>query len=51
MNKVPEGFEPIFRSSPYLELLIGLRADKKHGLRQLLFLCRFKAHRQSKCCL
>jgi len=43
MNKVPEGFEPLFRSSPYLdllgpiynkkietELLIGLRAEKKH---------------------
>jgi acyl-coenzyme A thioesterase 13 len=43
MNEVPEGFEPLFRSSPYLELLgpiynkkaeselrIGLRAEKKH---------------------
>jgi len=43
MNEVPEGFESIFRSSPYLELLgpiynkkietellIGLRAEKKH---------------------
>ncbi len=43
MSKVPEGFEPIFRSSPYLDLLgpifnkktdrgliIGLRAEQKH---------------------
>jgi len=43
MNEIPEGFEPIFRSSPYLELLgpiynkkvdggliIGLRAQDKH---------------------
>jgi len=43
MSEVPEGFEPIFRSSPYLDLLgpiynkraesgliIGLRAEKKH---------------------
>jgi uncharacterized protein (TIGR00369 family) len=43
MNKVPAGFEPLFRSSPYLDLLgpiynkktetgllIGLRAEKKH---------------------
>jgi acyl-coenzyme A thioesterase 13 len=43
MNKVAEGFEPLFRSSPFLELLgpiynkkteagllIGLRAEKKH---------------------
>ena len=43
MNKLPNGFEPIFRSSPFIELLgpiynkktdegllIGLRAEKKH---------------------
>jgi len=43
MNNTPEGFEPIFRSSPYLDLLgpifnrksesgliIGLRAEQKH---------------------
>lgn len=43
MNDTPEGFEPIFRSSPYLDLLgpiynkltqhglnIGLRAESKH---------------------
>ena len=43
MNNIPEGFDPIFRSSPYLDLLgpiynkktdselrIGLRAEKKH---------------------
>ena len=43
MSEVPEGFEPIFRSSPYLDLLgpifnkktnkglvIGLRAEQKH---------------------
>lgn len=43
MNNIPEGFEPIFRSSPYLELLgplynqkvnngliIGLKAEEKH---------------------
>jgi acyl-coenzyme A thioesterase 13 len=43
MSEIPEGFEPIFRSSPYLELLgpifnkkadeglvIGLRAEEKH---------------------
>jgi len=43
MSKLPEGFEPIFRSSPYLELLgpifnkktenglvIGLMAETKH---------------------
>jgi len=43
MSKVPEGFEPIFRSSPYLDLLgpifnkrtdvgliIGLWAEQKH---------------------
>jgi len=43
MSNVPEGFEPIFRSSPYLDLLgpiynrkaesglvIGLRAEEKH---------------------
>jgi acyl-coenzyme A thioesterase 13 len=43
MSNVPEGFEPIFRSSPFLDLLgpiynqkteselrIGLRAEKKH---------------------
>jgi uncharacterized protein (TIGR00369 family) len=43
MNNIPEGFGPIFRSSPYLDLLgpiynkktdselrIGLRAEKKH---------------------
>ena len=43
MSNVPDGFEPIFRSSPYLDLLgpiynkksesgliIGLRAEKKH---------------------
>ena len=43
MNDTPEGFEPIFRSSPYLDLLgpiynkltqhglnIGLRAEGKH---------------------
>jgi len=43
MNNIPEGFEPIFRSSPYLELLgplynqktnngliIGLQAEEKH---------------------
>ena len=43
MNNIPEGFGPIFRSSPFLELLgpiynkkidselrIGLRAEKKH---------------------
>ena len=42
-SEMPEGFEPIFRSSPYLELLgpiynkktdeglvIGLRAREKH---------------------
>jgi len=43
MNDIPEGFEPIFRSSPFLELLgplynqkmdeglvIALRAEEKH---------------------
>ena len=43
MSSIPEGFEPIFRSSPYLELLgpiynrkadgglvIGLRTEEKH---------------------
>jgi uncharacterized protein (TIGR00369 family) len=43
MNNVPKGFEPIFRNSPFLDLLgpiynqqtdtelrIGLRAEKKH---------------------
>ena len=43
MSNIPEGFEPIFRSSPYLDLLgpiynkksesgliIGLRAEQKH---------------------
>jgi acyl-coenzyme A thioesterase 13 len=43
MSNIPEGFEPIFRSSPYLQLLgpiynkktenglvIGLRAQEKH---------------------
>jgi acyl-coenzyme A thioesterase 13 len=43
MNEMPEGFAPLFRSSPYLDLLgpiynkktdselrIGLRAEKKH---------------------
>ncbi|MFT4767874.1 MAG: acyl-coenzyme A thioesterase 13 [Glaciecola sp.] len=43
MSDIPEGFEPIFRTSPYLELLgpifnkktkatliIGLRAEEKH---------------------
>lgn len=43
MHKIPEGFEPLFRSSPFLELLgpiynkktdselrIGLRAEEKH---------------------
>lgn len=43
MSKVPKGFEPIFRTSPYLDLLgpifnkktdrgliIGLRAEQKH---------------------
>ena len=43
MSDVPEGFEPIFRSSPYLDLLgpvyskhsdgglrVGLRSEKKH---------------------
>jgi len=43
MNEIPEGFEPLFRTSPYLELIgpiysrvteqclvIGLRAEKKH---------------------
>ena len=43
MSDIPEGFEPIFRSSPFLELLgpiynkrtdagliIGLKAEKKH---------------------
>jgi len=43
MNNIPEGFEPIFRSSPYVELLgpiynkktdkglvIGLMAEAKH---------------------
>ena len=43
MSEVPEGFEPIFRTSPYLDLLgpiynrkteqgliIGLRAEQKH---------------------
>jgi acyl-coenzyme A thioesterase 13 len=43
MSNVPEGFEPIFRNSPFLDLLgpiynqkteselrIGLRAEKKH---------------------
>lgn len=43
MNQIPEGFEPIFRTSPYLDLLgpiynkktdtglvIGLRAEEKH---------------------
>ncbi|MGH1372157.1 MAG: PaaI family thioesterase [Cellvibrionaceae bacterium] len=43
MNEIPEGFEPIFRSSPFLDLLgpiynkrtesgliIALRAEKKH---------------------
>ena len=43
MHQVPEGFEPIFRTSPYLELIgpiynrktgqgliIGLRVDDKH---------------------
>ena len=43
MSNIPEGFEPIFRSSPYLELLgpiynrksesglvIGLRVEQKH---------------------
>ena len=43
MKEIPEGFEPIFRTSPYLELigpiynrkterglLIGLRVDEKH---------------------
>ena len=43
MSNVPEGFEPLFRSSPYLDLLgpiynqksaeglvIGLRAQEKH---------------------
>lgn len=43
MNSLPDGFKPIFRSSPYLELLgpiynkktnsgliIGLRAEQKH---------------------
>ena len=43
MNDTPDGFEPIFRSSPYLDLLgpiynkrtqhglnIGLRAERKH---------------------
>ncbi len=43
MNDVPDGFEPIFRSSPFLDLLgpiynkksarglvIGLRAEEKH---------------------
>ena len=43
MSDVPEGFEPIFRSSPFLDLIgpiynqrteaglvIGLRAEKKH---------------------
>lgn len=43
MNELPDGFEPIFRTSPYLELLgpifnkrtdagliIGLRAEEKH---------------------
>ena len=43
MSDIPEGFEPIFRSSPFLDLLgpiynkktgsgfiIGIRAEKKH---------------------
>ena len=43
MSDIPEGFEPIFRSSPYLDLIgpiynkksdsglvIGLRAEQKH---------------------
>ncbi len=43
MNEIPDGFEPIFRRSPYLDLLgpiynkksdsgliIGLRAEQKH---------------------
>lgn len=43
MNEIPDGFEPLFRTSPYLELLgpifnkqtnaclvIGLRAQEKH---------------------
>ena len=43
MNSIPESFEPIFRSSPYLDLLgpiyskntdnglvIGIRAEEKH---------------------
>ncbi len=43
MSEIPEGFEPIFRTSPYLDLLgpifskktmqgliIGLRSEKKH---------------------
>jgi len=43
MNNIPEGFEPIFRNSPFLDLLgpvynkksekgliIGLRAEEKH---------------------
>jgi len=43
MNSIPKGFEPIFRSSPYLELIgpiynkktqnglvIGFKAEKKH---------------------
>jgi len=56
MNEIPEDFELIFRSSPYLDLLgpiynkrtdagltIGLKAEEKHCNARNLFMAVFLA--------
>ncbi len=43
MSEIPEGFEPLFRTSPYLDL-IGPIYNKKIGLNLIIGLCAEQKH-------